>query len=165
MKIPITILTILIFVFAETAVSGQINDEHIRQLVLEKGIIDSLFVFGKWTENGQTENHLKYLGFVKTKGGQTYKIVNSIWYWGLSHRATSRILLFNEKNQYVGKYCVTSINDLPTRLENENLIFDNLVNGCDKNLKTIVNLSNGLPSSFFRKCNGRYGDIYKLEFD
>jgi len=91
----------MLFVFSAV---GQVNNINIRQQVLQKGIIDSVFVFGKWTEESQTETQLKYLGDLTTKAGQTFKIMNSIWLWGLSKRATSRILIFNFKNQYVGNY-------------------------------------------------------------
>lgn len=143
--------------------NAQVNDQAIRQKILEKAIVDSSFIFGKWTEKGGTETHLKYLGQVTTKHGQTFKILNSSWFWGLSHRATSRILVFNDKNKYVGNYYVTMTTDLPTKMKNGKLIFKNIGEDCDKNLTTIVNLKNGLPKQFFRKCKGKYGDIYSLD--
>jgi hypothetical protein len=142
-----------------------LNDQKIRQQVLEKGIVDSLYVFGKWTEHGGSETHLKYLGQVTTKKGQIFKVVISSWIWGLSHRATSRILIFNNKNQYVGEYYVTTIYDLPTKLQSGNLIFENTDDDCDKKLLTVVSLNNGLPKQFFRKCKGKFGDIYSFYSD
>ncbi|GGD44460.1 hypothetical protein GCM10011514_05560 [Emticicia aquatilis] len=156
------ILTLNIIVFSA---SGQVNDENIRQKVLKKGIVDSLFIFGKWTETGQTETHLKYLGQVTTKRGRTFKIVNSIWFWGLSHRATSRILVFNVRNQYVGNYYLTMTYDLPTKLKNGKLIFNNTDTNCDKKKSTIINLKNGIPKQFFRKCKDKYGDICTFNSD
>ncbi|MEO9020693.1 MAG: hypothetical protein ABI237_14060 [Ginsengibacter sp.] len=150
--------------FAFSAV-GQVNDRNIQQQVLEKGIIDSVFVFGKWTEKSQTETQLKYLGKVTTKKGQTFKIMNSIWLWGLSKRATSRILIFNLKNQYVGNYYLSVTDQLPTSLRNGKLIFTNLSNGCDKKVITTINLNNGFPKQIFRKCNAKYGDTYRFEPD
>ncbi|HEU5289629.1 MAG TPA: hypothetical protein VFU05_03235, partial [Cyclobacteriaceae bacterium] len=52
--------------------------------------------------------------------------------------------------------------DLPTKLENENLVFNNVNEECDKRLATTINLKNGLPKQFFRKCKGEYGDIYSF---
>ena len=86
-----------------------------------------------------------------------------MWFWGLSHRATSRILVFNGNNQYLGNYYVTVTSDLPTKMENGTLIFKNTDEDCDKKLTTIVNLKNGLPKQFFRKCKGKYGDIYSFD--
>ena len=139
------------------------NEQKIRKEVLEKGIIDSVFVFGKWTKDGRTETHLKYLGQLITQKGQTFRIITSSWFWGLSHRATSRILIFNDRNQYVGNYYVTMTTDLPTKMESGRLIFRNTNEDCDKNLVTTVNLKNGLPKQFFRKCKGQLGDIYSFE--
>jgi hypothetical protein len=157
--------TFLSFTFMLAVISskGQVNDETIRQQVLEKGIVDSLFIFGKWTENGGTETHLKYFGQLKTKSRQTFKIINSIWLWGLSHRATSRLLVFNNKNQYVGNYYMTTTSDLPDKLQNGRLIFSNTDDqDCDKTLITIIDLTKGLPRQFFIKCKGKSGDIYNF---
>src|SRR5215218_6252410 len=88
--------------FAYDKANGQVDDQNMWQTVLEKTKVDSTFIFGRWTEKGETETRLTYLGQVNTKHGQTFKIVNSLWLWGLSQRATSRILVFNSKNQYVG---------------------------------------------------------------
>ncbi len=160
-----SILITLMLTFASICLSGQVNDQKIRKQVLEKNITDSQFVFGKWTENGGTETHLKYLGQVTTKKSQTFKVVISSWFWGLSHRATSRILIFNDKNQYVGEYYVTTTYDLPTKLEQGKLIFINTDEDCDKKLFTTVNLNKGLPRQFFRKCKGSFGDMYSFYSD
>jgi len=138
----------------------QENDRKIWIEVLQKGIADSLFTFGKWTKDGQSETHLKYLGKITTTSGRTYKIVNSTWFWGPSRRATSRVLVFNAKNHYIGNYYMTMADDLPTRLDNGNLISRNTSCDCDKKLITIIDLKSGLPKQFFRKCEGESGDIY-----
>ena len=149
--------------FLTICIYGQVNDQKIRQRVLEKEIIDSVFTFGKWTKNGGTQTDLQYLGHFKTVSGKNYKIVNSIWIWGLSQRATSRILVFDDKNQYVGNYYVTTIADLPTNMENGKLIFKNVVGDCDKNVVTVIDLKKGLPKQFFRKCKGNAGDFYNFD--
>jgi hypothetical protein len=92
-----------------------------------------------------------------------YVFVNSTLIWGLSSKATSRILVFNDKNQFVGNYYVTLITDLPTSMKNGKLIFKNSYGDCDKDLKTIIDLRKGLPKHFFRKCKGKYGDIYSFD--
>lgn len=139
----------------------QINDAIIRQEVLEKNIINREFVFGKWTEKGGTETHLKYLGKVKTSGGKVYKIMNSVWNWGWSKRATNAILIYDGKNQYLGKYTVSMTLDLPTELQNGILIFRNL--DCNKNIASKINLKNGLPKRFFREYKNKSGDIYSFD--
>jgi hypothetical protein len=144
--------------------NGQTNDRDIRQKVLKKALVNKLNKFGKWTEKGGTETHLRYLGQVTTKDGRTFKIMNYSWFWGLSHRATSRILIFNVKNQYVGNYGLTMTYDLPDKLENGKLIFTNNGNkDCDKHLITRLDLRRGLPRKFFLNCKGDYGYIYTLD--
>lgn len=160
-----TRLAILILALVLTkSVYGQVNDAKIRQQVLEKSLVDSLFVFGKWTERGQTETHLKYLGEVTMADGRVFKIMNSCLFWGLSHRATSRILIYNDKNQYVGNYALGMTSDLPDRLENGDLVFTNTDNqGCDKKLVTGVNFRKGLPSQIFIECKRGYGNSYTFD--
>ncbi|WP_123907058.1 hypothetical protein [Flavobacterium johnsoniae] len=140
--------------------TAQINDENIRLEVLHKNVIGKEFVFGKWNDKGGTETHLMYLGSVKTEKGKTYKIMNSVWVWGLSCRATSRILIFNGKNQYLGNYGLTTDAQLPTELNNGILIFRNLDPECDKKLVSKINFKKGLPQEFFRECNNKFGDSF-----
>ncbi|MBC7933796.1 MAG: hypothetical protein H7Y86_00360 [Rhizobacter sp.] len=110
---------IIFFVFLFHPVFSHAQDKPLNN-VLNKGIVNRKTVFGKWTEDGGIERHLTYLGHVKISKGKIYKIVNSSHYWGLSHRASSRILIFNVANQYVGEYYVTIVNDLPGNMENGN---------------------------------------------
>ena len=143
---------------------AQIN-YYLHRKVLQKDVVDSEYIFGKWNgEKGKDEIHIKYLGQFTTKSGEIFKIVNSFWIWGLSGRGTCRIIVFNNQNQYVGDYYVGMPTDLPGKLLEGKLIFDNKKReGCDKKLKTIVDLTNGLPKQFFLKCKGGYGDIYTFE--
>jgi hypothetical protein len=145
-----------------SAAQAQVNDDAIRQRVLEKSIIDSTFVFGRWTADGGTETHLKYLGEVKTNSDKILKVMNSVWLWGLSQHATNRLLIFNEKNQYVGEYYISTTDDMPTRLRNGMLIFENIDLDCDEKLVTEIDLKKGLPAQFFRKCKGPFGDLYSF---
>jgi hypothetical protein len=139
---------------------GQVADDNIWRKVLKTQIVGKEFVFGKWTKGGNTETHLKYLGGVKTKSGYTYKIVTSAWIWGHAHRATSRVLVFDGNNKYIGDYHLNMIYDLPNKLENGNLIFNNSGPDCDAKISTVIDFKNGLPKEFFRKCKGDDGDIY-----
>jgi hypothetical protein len=132
-----------------------------QQLVLKNSVVDSLYVFGKWTSDGTDETNLRYLGIVVTANGQNLKIMNSCWFWGLSHRATSRILIFNDKNLYLGNYYLNTTFDLPDRLQNGKLIFKNIDKcDCEKNLTTEVDFSQGIPKNIFIKCKGDEGDLY-----
>jgi len=150
------IARLIIFCFLITfTAKGQFNlnawekqDNERRQQVIEKGIVDSLFVFGKWTEGGMTDElHLTYLGQVTTIDSHVFKIMNYNLIWGLAHRGTQRILIFNDKNQYVGEYGAVTM-FLPKKLENGILIFQNdEVQYCEQKI-TKVYLTKGLPKSF-----------------
>ncbi|MES2267161.1 MAG: hypothetical protein V4520_10390 [Bacteroidota bacterium] len=148
------------------SVTAQVNDHKIRLSVLKKGIIGHNFIFGKWNKVGETETHLKYLGEVNTTKGKTYKLMTSAWYWGLSHRATSRILVYTNRNKYIGEYFVGSIYDLPDKLIDGKLLFKNYDNpDCDKSIITIIDLIQGIPKQIFLKCKGEYGDLYSFNHD
>jgi hypothetical protein len=157
-------LILLIFIlFYSFSVFAQINDNKIRLSVLKKGIIGRTFIFGKWTKDGDTETQLRYLGSVTTTQKKTYKLMTSIWYWGLSHRATSRILIFNKKNVSVGEYNLGSVYDIPDKLTNGKLLFNNNNNpNCDKSVTTIIDLTHGVPKTIFLKCEGEHGDLYSF---
>lgn len=142
---------------------AQINENEMRLKVLKKNLIGKQFVFGKWTANGETETHLSYLGQITTTRGKNFKILNSVSFWGQSRRATSRILIFDGNNNYVGNYYLTSIYDLPTKLIDSKLVFYNTDFNCDKKTVTTVDLKKGLPNKFFRKCSTNSGDFYSLD--
>ncbi len=145
---------------------GQDNIGHLHQEILKKGISDSLFIFGKWTEKGQTETHLNYLGQVTTTNGRVLKIMNACFIWGLAKRATNRILVFDGSNRYIGNYYLTTTEDLPDKLENGFLIFTNSDSQtCDIKLITRINFTKGLPKEFRLKCKGLYSDTYSFSVE
>lgn len=153
----------LIFIFFFIFGVSQTNDNYLINKVFTENQIGKEFVFGNWNENGETETHLTYLGEVKTDKGKIHKIMNSSLIWGLSGRATNRILIFNQKNQYLGNYFLTQKSDLPTELKNGTLIFTNTDSNCDVNINSKINLRKGLPKQFFRECKNGFGDIYTFE--
>jgi hypothetical protein len=153
------LITFLMIFSLSISVKGQLSYSEMQQQVLEKNIADSTIVFGKWSAEGPGETLLKYLGQVITKEGQVLKIVNSSWLWGVSKRATNRILIFNDKNRPLGNY--NDMNVLPDKLVNGILIFTNTDNKeCDINLKTNIDFMNGIPEQIFIKCKGDFGDLY-----
>jgi hypothetical protein len=148
-----------------TAVNGQVHDEDIWLKVLEKGVVDSLFVFGKWNgEKGENETQLRYLGEVTTKKGRTFKVMNSHWIWGLAHRGTSRILFFDTQNRYIGDYYV-DVCSLPDKLENGKLVFlsSKGCRECEKS--TTISLLNGIPKQIHVNCSSEGGDYFLFSSD
>lgn len=140
-------IILLLLLFSKLSF-GQIDDSKFRSTVLKKNIIGKEFSFGECDQKGGHETTLIYLGSVKTKKGKIFKIMNSIWTSGMSCRATSRILIFNAQNQYIGNYYMFDSCDLPTKLENGFLIFKN-GDGCDRKIKTKINFNIGIPKSMF----------------
>lgn len=142
---------------------GQVNDDSIHQVVLNNNVIDSLYVFGKWNENEGTETHLRYLGTIRSLEGE-FKIMTSSWFWGLSKRATNRILVFDLKNNYLGNYYVGMTHDLPEKIENNKIIFlHSKSDVCDKEKITQISFEDGIPDEFFLECKDEFGDIYSFD--
>lgn len=157
-------LLVLLNIFLMVTVHGicQVQDTMIFQQVLEKKIVDSVFVFGKWANEGETEEtRLTYLGQVTTNDGKILKVMNQMYFWGLSQHATSNILIFNDSNRIIGDYHVNSIPDLPEKLENGILVFINKEEGCNHQI-TNVSLLNGIPESIFIPYRGDSGDLYNF---
>jgi len=136
---------------------SQVNDHGIRQLVLEKGSLDSTFVFGEWSEEGGTETHLKLLGEVNDTRGRRIKVMTSSWLWGLGMRATNRILIFSDMNRFLGQYDASTFHDLPDRLERGCMVFEPQPDDhCDVHGVERVDLTRGLPKRFFLDCKGEF---------
>ncbi len=92
--------------------------------------------------------------------------MTSVWYWGLAHRATSNILVFNKNNVYVGNYPLTMTYDIPDEIVDGKLIFKNDDNpDCDKSVTTIIDLTQGIPKTIFIKCKGNDGDLYSFSHE
>ncbi len=145
---------LIAFLFIAPLVKAQLPQESLWKEVVEKGIKDSLFVFGKWDDQKrEDELRLKYLGQFKTKDGRVLKLLTSTWLWG-SGRATNRILFYNEKNQYVGQYTVDLTWELPVRMRGSIIYFSNESSKCSCSRKRKeVNLFYGLPRLLETGCN------------
>src|SRR5215467_2987090 len=150
---------LLLFILANLTLStsfGQVNPNKDRQFVLHHNKIGKTHVFDRSKKDNYNRTEVTYLGKVKTNDGRIFKILISRWYWGLVPGATSRIVVFNEKNQYLGNYYVDMTYDLPRRIENNALVFENKDReGCDPKIVTRVGLKKGLPKEFFLECKNK----------
>lgn len=143
---------------------AQVNPFKAYQTVLQYAQVGKEYSFDKSRENDLDSLVVAYLGQIATTKGRILKFVTSRWYWGSVPRATSRIVVFNEKNQYLGDYYLTMTYDVPDRIEGTSLIFINDKNApCTSNLVTKVNFRKGIPKQFFLKCKGEMGDIYTFQ--
>lgn len=161
LKILYSLLTFLFISLNSFSQSGNGSIEQL-QLVLKNNVKDSLYVFGKWDENGGSEIHLKYLGIVKSQK-ENFKIITFCWIWGQSKRATNRILIFDKSNTYIGNYYVGMKHELPEKISNNQLVFLlSESSECDKGLTTRLSFDKGIPDEFFLECKNGYGDLYSF---
>ncbi|ESU28042.1 hypothetical protein FSS13T_05320 [Flavobacterium saliperosum S13] len=124
-----------------------------RLLVLKKGMENKTVTFGKWDEKGNDELELTYLGTIKNKDA-TYKLMTSLWIWGVSGRATSRILVYDNKNRFLGDYYLTMSCELPKKIKNNKLYFELKCEECAKKNTTEVSFYKGIPKHMVVNCNG-----------
>ena len=140
---------------------GQVDPDGDRQVVLRHDTIGKTYIFDRSKNDDYDRTELTYLGKVETKDKRVFKILTSIWIWGIAPRATSRIVVYNDKNQYLGNYYVGMTYELPSKIENNALVFFNKdVPGCDPKIVTRISFDNGLPRQFFLKCKDKSGNIY-----
>jgi len=160
MKLSILILALFL---VSNICYGQINHKRAFQLALEHDEVGKELSFSQTKGEDYDSLVLVYLGELRTKKGQHLKILTSRWYWGISKRGTSRVIVFNQKNQYLGDYYLTMTYDVPDKIEGTSLVFNNEKGSdCTPNLVTRVSFQNGIPKKFFLKCKGQYGDIYSF---
>jgi len=155
-KFKNTILLTFILTFGTLSYSlGQVTEENMRETVLKKGIRDSLFIFDFSRPNNHNETQLKYLGTLKSKDGRAFKIMTYCWIWGLSQRATNRILIYNQNDKYLGNYKLDMRYELPVKIEKNQLLFK-----VDENAQPQrISFSNGLPKQIMIEG----GDLYLFE--
>jgi hypothetical protein len=144
-------------------ISEQIKQGDIWLQVLKSNRVGREFIF-KTEDNSVTR--LTYIGLIRSKKGVAYKIMNSIWLWGeANHRATTRILVFDSRDKYLGNYYLTMSCDIPSFIKANKLVFTNKRSSTDCDYKTItyVDFDKGIPKEFFRKCAGESGDFYTFD--
>lgn len=141
------------------------NQSLLRKRVLNENKPNKPFVFNCHDENGLNEMvELVYLGVVGSKN--RYKIVASTWIHGESHRATNRILIFDEYDKLLGNYYVTSVSELPERIESRKLVFSNTTDvDCDKTVVSKVSFDEGIPDEIFVRCDNNSGDFFSFSHE
>jgi hypothetical protein len=156
-------LLFILFCFMLSTAFGQVNPNEDRQVVLRHNTIGKTYVFDRSKNDDYNRTELTYLGKLKTKDQRVFKILISRWYWGSGPRATSRIVVYNDKDQYLGNYYVTMTYDLPSKIEDNALVFDNKnKKDCDPKMVTRISFNNGLPKEFFVGCKDKMGDVYSF---
>ena len=156
-------LLLIFFTLTFSSAFGQVYPNKDRQVVIRHNNVGKTYVFDRSKKSDHNRTELTYLGRLMTKDGRVFKILISRWYWGLSTRATSRIVVFNDKNQYLGNYYVTMTYDLPSKIEKNALVFINKYRkDCDPKIVTRISFADGLPKQFFLMCKDKQGDVYSF---
>jgi hypothetical protein len=132
--------------------------------VLKANKIGKSFYFNLSNEqNGFREIIISYLGHIKTNNHGTFKVL--IWegVWGPNHHTSGIIYIYDWGNKYVGEYNLGSGLDLPEKIENGRLIFNNkLKEECNSKVVSRIDFRNGPPSEIFIECKDKHGDIYSF---
>jgi hypothetical protein len=155
------IIFVLLFVLPIFSYS-QVNPFKAYKTVLQHAEVGKEYSFDKSRKVDLDSLVVVYLGKIVTTKGRVLKFLTSRWYWGSVPRATSRIIVFNEKNQYLGDYYLSMTYDVPAKIEDRSLVFISNKNSsnCSPGFVTRISFKNGIPKQFFVKCNG---DIYYFE--
>ena len=133
------------------------------QKLLDEKNPEKEFILGNWNEN-KSEQHFRFLGNLKTNENEKFGIITLKQYVGeQTKKGVSRIFVVDSLG-IIGSYYIPNINDLPQKIENEKLIFENTNNDCNQ-VATKISFENGIPEKIFRKCNGNLGDIYEFQIE
>ncbi|MBW7673980.1 hypothetical protein [Chryseobacterium chendengshani] len=123
------------------------------------------FVVGSWKKQ-KLESHFRYIGKVTNSKNEIINIVTQTKYEGeISRRAINSIMVWQDENKYIGFYHISIKDDLPNKMENGILYFENVNNNCDKKITTKINFNKEIPQKIFRKCKDGYGDLYEFQID
>jgi hypothetical protein len=153
-------IIIALLLFLPVLSYAQVNPFKAYQTVLKNAHIGKEYFFDKSKKDDLDSLVVIYLGQIVTTRGRVLKFLTSRWYWGFAPRATSRIVVFNEKNQYLGDYYITMTYDVPNRIEDRSLVFISDKNSrCPAGQVTRMSFRNGIPKKFFLKCRG---EIYSF---
>lgn len=141
------------------------NNKDIVASVLSKNIAGRKFYYNL-SDNKKYLNKaiITYLGSVQTNT-EKYHILIGTRIWGSNKHTTGVIFLYDNKKKFFGKYILGGMDDLPIKLDYNDLIFNNAnKDECDHHLITRIDFST-IPKNIFIKCKGDLGDIYELTME
>ena len=127
--------------------------KQIRLKVLAENIIGKDYQYNLTERKDCNYTRIKYLGTVTTERNKKYKLLNSFFVFGPSCRGTSRIVIYDTKNKYIGNYYVGMPYNLPDTLIDNNLIYLNNNADCKFRKGTTISFEKGLPKSIFIPCD------------
>jgi hypothetical protein len=167
LRINLLIITITIFSsFSRTNIcNSEFADiEKLEYNVLKQNIIGKIYTYDLTKRKGCNKTKIQYLGLVKTKNGEKYKVLSSFHVFIASStcQGTSNIKFYDINNNFIGEYYVGMPNELPEKLVENRLLFWSDSKDCDSRKKFYINLESGIPKSFFLPCSKKGGNEYNF---
>jgi hypothetical protein len=162
----ITTLGLILFGCNSHKDSGKINRDFadkVQELVLSENKIGQEYFFKVILKNEVLEYRVTYLGDIINKRGDTLKFLTSIIYSGLyedSKRANSKLFVYDGNNEKKGFYYIGGALDIPSGIENGNLVFAFNNERC--NQTTRISFIDSIPSEIFIGCTESGGDLYEF---
>lgn len=143
--------------------SSQTQNEDFIVTVLKSNVKEKTHIFGEWNPSDyQSETHLNYLGEIETSDTTTYKIMTSSRYWGPTKKVTNKILVFDRNNNLLGNYYLNTKCELPSQIQDNQLIFKPVeCTNCSYAI-TKVDFYNGIPENFYLGCKPGLGSLYSF---
>lgn len=123
------------------------------------------YVYDLARKKGCNKTRIKYLGVAHTNQGKQYKILTSFFVFSTSGdmcHGTSKIKIYDMKNRFVGEYYVGMPESLPDTLQNNRLLYLRNSEDCNLRKERSIELSNGLPKTFYIPCTKNGGDQYSF---
>ncbi len=103
---------------------SQQTSRQLRNIVLAENVLDSTYVFDRSQEGDVDIIQLRILGYFTLEDGRCIKVLSSTWIWGTEDNGTARIMIFTEKNRFLGDYNLRNRALLPKKMVNGVLIFE-----------------------------------------
>ncbi len=147
---------VILTLFLVNAAFAQRTSAELRKLVLEQNVVDSTYTFDRSYPPDLDIIQLTLLGDIKLSNDQSVKILNSAWTWGADTTTTSRIIILDQDNNFLGDYNFYGFDKLPKRISNENLIFSYVNEETGVSKDTSINFRDGPPKVFEVNGLGKY---------
>ena len=167
---PANVIAILFFVFICVIHSfGQAPDDEqaftelkkIRIQILRDSIVGKMYFYDFTKVESCNKTTLVYLGTIKTNNNKMYKIMTCFYVHGQSCRGTSRILIYDTHNRYIGNYCVDMPYELPDAIFNNALVYSETDKRCTFKKYAKISFQYGLPETIRIPCDAAdNGNIY-----
>jgi len=139
--------------------------QKFERLALKEGQAGKTYVYDLTKRSNCNKTEIQYLGIVRTENGKRFKILTSFFVFSTGAdmcHGTSRIKVFDMNNKYIGQYYVGMPEELPDYLKNNKLCYSSNFENCNLRKERIIDLSKGLPKSFFISCTKNGGNFYSF---